>query len=691
VSVFDSRTANVHVENTNELAYTPLPLRILAALAQACQDIKAKLNAEIKALESQTPSVITKPACGERTAVGRLLAGLSSVTLPEKVEALSTLTPPELERLEELNADLSADPGRISRRLRDLQQKLEAAINRLRAAETSSRDVAHEALREAALALEATSKAAATASSALFSREPLPDVGSDTWKVLWEAARGYSRTSAYPERPFPVTGAQARCVLCQQPLEPQAARRLESFEAFVQDETGRLRDEAQARYDAELSATTGARVTVADALAMVRLVRDELGNVELAAALRRQVIALAWRFRAIIRRHTLEWVGPLPPTPALHLDLLLREAEALATRSAALVAENDSPARAALIAERDELKDRRWLATIKVDVLAQIDRLKLIAALKEACKETATNRITSLSGEIARGLVTNRLRARFAQEATKLGVSELAVELQQARTSAGVPYFQVRLISKPSEPPGSILSEGEHRSVALAAFLAELATTDSESAIVFDDPVSSLDHIRRDRLADRLAEEGQKRQVIVFTHDIAFVLLLGEACRDARTTMTYRLVARGADASGYCHPEPPVNVTPLDQVIAGMRAHLDNVRVHHSRGDQAKWHSEVRAFQERLRSSWERAVEEALAPVLRRLARKVSTSGLKKVAVLTLADSENVRVAFERCSALLHSQPGEINPALPPPPLIEAEIQALADWIADVRARQDKA
>ncbi len=39
VSVFDSRTANVHVENTNDLAYTPLPLRILAGLAQACQDV----------------------------------------------------------------------------------------------------------------------------------------------------------------------------------------------------------------------------------------------------------------------------------------------------------------------------------------------------------------------------------------------------------------------------------------------------------------------------------------------------------------------------------------------------------------------------------------------------------------------------------------------------------------------------
>jgi hypothetical protein len=31
ISVFDSRTANVHVDQTNDVAYTPLPLRVLAA------------------------------------------------------------------------------------------------------------------------------------------------------------------------------------------------------------------------------------------------------------------------------------------------------------------------------------------------------------------------------------------------------------------------------------------------------------------------------------------------------------------------------------------------------------------------------------------------------------------------------------------------------------------------------------
>jgi hypothetical protein len=50
-----------------------------------------------------------------------------------------------------------------------------------------------------------------------------------------------------------------------------------------------------------------------------------------------------------------------------------------------------------------------------------------------------------------------------------------------------------------------------------------------------------------------------------------------------------------------------------------------------------------------------------------------------------------MRDAFGRCSALLHSQPGEINPRLPAPSAIESEIEALAKWVGDIRARQEKA
>ena len=67
--------------------------------------------------------------------------------------------------------------------------------------------------------------------------------------------------------------------------------------------------------------------------------------------------------------------------------------------------------------------------------------------------------------------------------------------------------------------------------------------------IVIDDPVSSLDRDRGLKVAARIAAEAQKRQVIVFTHDLIF---FNDLCREADdlgvTTETIALFADGANA-----------------------------------------------------------------------------------------------------------------------------------------------
>ena len=45
----------------------------------------------------------------------------------------------------------------------------------------------------------------------------------------------------------------------------------------------------------------------------------------------------------------------------------------------------------------------------------------------------------------------------------------------------------------------------------LEAFFAEIGTIPGGNPIVIDDPVSSLDHRRRERVARRIAKEGAKR------------------------------------------------------------------------------------------------------------------------------------------------------------------------------------
>ena len=322
------------------------------------------------------------------------------------------------------------------------------------------------------------------------------------------------------------------------------------------------------------------------------------------------------------------------------------------------------------------LLDRQGLALIQEDVVAEIGRRKQRAALTAVLKDTATNRITTKSSEVAEQLVTNALRAKFSQEIDKFGVARLAVEMHKEKTRQGVPYFRVRMIRQPDANVGAILSEGEHRCVALAAFLAELATTESRSAIVFDDPVSSLDHVHREAVANRLAEVGKHRQVIILTHDIAFLFLLDQACREGCTHVAFRSVTRTDDHAGFVQQDPPARAQPIDKVIESMQKQLDNEKCLHENGDHDKWERTVDALQKRLRWTWERAVEEAVGPVIKRLSNKVETKGLAKVTALKLEDCIEMRKAYGRCSTLLHSSADALNTPLPDAETIQKEITA---------------
>lgn len=687
-SVFDSRTANVHVDQTNDVAYTPLPLKILGQLVEACREIKKRLTAEVRALEKQTPASIRNPECHESTAVGQLIAQLSAQPQSKDVERLATLDAEETRRLEELRADINRDPARAARQLDTLRSKLQGHADALRQLSQAITDEQWTHLRGRYRDYCTARQAAAAAADVLFADEPLPDIGSATWRALWEAARDYSTREAYRDEPFPFTGDGARCVLCQQELGEDAAARLSRFEQFVTDETKRKEQEARDAYESARAAFVKANIRVPDIRMLHALLVDERGDEVSAAQIRRQTIIAKWRLRAILRHHKTESAAALPAFAPIDTAPVDDHVSALNHRAEALRGEEQSEERRQMQAAFHELADRAWLAIVKDDVLAEIARKKEIDELNAAAKNTATNRISSKSTEVAEHLVTNALRAQFTKEVDRLGVSALAIELRQERTSYGVPLFRVSLIQKPDARVGEVLSEGEHRCVALAAFLAELATTDGESAIVFDDPVSSLDHMHREAVAGRLVDESLKRQIVVFTHDIAFLFLLDQACREKGAQIGFRCVTRTRDHAGFCQQDPPARAQPVEQVIQAMQNQLENERIRYDRGDHEGWERTLDALAKRLRWTWERAVEEAVGPVIKRLSNKVQTAGLGKVTTITLDDCQTMREAYGRCSALLHSSSEALNAPLPGPDAVQTEISVLRDWVADIKSRQ---
>src|SRR5439155_1836475 len=95
-------------------------------------------------------------------------------------------------------------------------------------------------------------KAASEDAAKVFAGAPLNGVGSESWKLLWEQARTYSEQVVYVGKTFPFTEEDARCVLCQQPLDDNAKVRFLSFENFVRGELESLANKAEADVSEQL-------------------------------------------------------------------------------------------------------------------------------------------------------------------------------------------------------------------------------------------------------------------------------------------------------------------------------------------------------------------------------------------------------------------------------------------------------
>jgi hypothetical protein len=143
-------------------------------------------------------------------------------------------------------------------------------------------------------------------------------------------------------------------------------------------------------------------------------VRDELRQDSLWKEIRIAELRALSRHRGIKRQHANSAADSDIPHLRYPREGLVDKVSNVECRATALAAEAGSPARAALLTQRNELADRQWLGAMKADVLAEIERLKQIGRLEASQRDTVTNRITTKTTEVAQALVTD-----FAQGAVR--------------------------------------------------------------------------------------------------------------------------------------------------------------------------------------------------------------------------------------------------------------------------------
>jgi energy-coupling factor transporter ATP-binding protein EcfA2 len=690
ISVFDSKCASVHVGGPNELAYTPVPLQMLQALADIVRDFASRLKTKKSALEDQVPSFRKKPLSRDGTAVHQLILRISAATQATAITSLVQMSDLEKQRLEQLKRDLASDPAKEIRKLKALKQRVEELAKAVTASESVLLPAKADELRQLLVTAKDKSTAALLAATDAYNREPLPQAGSEVWKTLWEAACSFSTKEAYPEHPFPHTSDGAVCVLCQQPLSTEAATRLHEFEKFVQQKVQQAVEEAQNAVQNWRDTIKRSCVTDEALAEAVRLLRDELDQPALCLKAARILTKARVRGRKFIAATDAAFVGTPRPVASIaeqvteiigHLDERISEFQKSTDPAQRKLQEN----------ELHGLEDRIWLAGIQTDVAVEICRLKKIAAVDSALHDADTSRITRKTTELSKALVTNTIRDAFAAETTALSMSDRCLELTQEPSGYGSTKFKVSLIRNPKAKVASVLSEGEHRCIALAAFFAELSTAHNRSGVIFDDPVSSLDHNYRELVAARLVKEAASgRQVIVFTHDIPFLMMLDEEGRKQSQAPHYQSVNRAVDRAGICIPGAPFKAKPVPDVVTKLDSRVATTTALHTNGRLDEWAEQVKAMAGILRDGWERAAETYVAPVAQRFINKIHPGGLRMLTILTDQDVADLNQGYGFACTYCHTDSVALNRPVPTPVKLKDEINRLRNWFDSVHARQEQ-
>jgi ABC-type lipoprotein export system ATPase subunit len=686
IAIFDAYCARAYVDNQGDFSYAPYGLDLLEGLAKVCNSVRTMAAKELAANKPNIEpfAILAKTP----TKVGVILDRLSGTTKVSDVEALTTLTDAELERLVSLNKTLAeADPKQKAQVFRLRSTRFTGLANRIDAAVAHINDEKIRNLQDLVQKSNAAKQAAELASHE-FKVKPdqLPGTGSDPWKELFEAARVFAVTS-HAEHHFPHLPPESQCPLCQNTLGDDGLSRLVAFEAFIEQAAEKAAKTAKATAVEAYRAIENAALDLSIDDALGKELKDafaECPNV----CINFQKSILNRRSDALkATGGTVAWesIAMLSANPSA--DLKNRAAQLL-SEAKALEDSMDIKAKEAMVSEQAELDSRRKLSEIKATVLDAIRKFALCEKLKLCVNATATTGISRKSTDLSKDMATQEVVDALNAELKALNVHELQV-VMKPESPGGKTQYKLALQHPGGGAPSAILSEGEQRAIAIASFLAEVKLGKGLGGIVFDDPVSSLDHRRRSHVASRLVEKAKARQVIVFTHDIYFLCILQQEAELAGAPATTQCIGRSPAGFGVQADRLPFDTLSTTKRVKALHVLCENVAKVHKSGDDAETTRLTREAYAHLRMAWERGVEEVLLQgAVTRFIEGVSTQKLRYVLVED-SDYEAINIGMTKSSKFSGHDPAtSAHLPTPHPDDLKADIEKLESWRASVEGRK---
>lgn len=703
ISVFDTATARFYVDKNRKVEFLPYELDLLNKLALAAK----ALDGDFEVLENGIDVAIRTPLPAgytDGTVVSQALARLILETelddLPDEagLRALSVWNDEKEAALQNVSDEIRDDPKVWLRSLRSAKQELEKIQTELSGHLGLLADAGIAKIKDAYTDMTTKAEAAKAAAQGLGERMPIPGIGSESWRKMLIYARDFA-CEAFPVRDDPKLATGESCVLCQQPLEDDAASRMAKFDEYISGRTASDSQKATEDYEMLVASINALRIVTQDQTKALLGVYGGLSDDHQAFV---DEIALGYRVlasrleavKAMIEAGTFDGADALE---AVEADLIQKIDAALENLQVQINglenADADEERMNALAFERAELEDAKKLSQEIEIVVARLKQLVERLKIKEARKLCASGPIARQLTARRRVILTKSLKTKLTEELGTLRLSHIPIDLSD-RSAGPDSVIEVGLTAHQRVANNSdVLSEGEQRALALSCFLAELIEVGAEHGIIVDDPVSSLDHYRMEAVAKRLvAEASAGRQVIIFTHSIMFHYMMeNEARRAGIPCHTEWMSSLGGTKFGIIDDSGKPNHTKKAKQRIG-ELNEAKAKLYKDGYDPAVqgFRDPLTAIYTLMRETWERIVEEILFNgTIQRFRPEVMTQSLKHACYDPTDDYPAIFEGMKRCSHYSgHDKAADLPQELPEKADIDADLQALVEFHKKVSDRK---
>lgn len=528
MSIFDSPAVRAHVDDDLEYVYTPASLGLFNDVATAMQGVTSKIEAAIADLGSRDSKLLSRFQRG--SSIYPLIETLGTSTDLTSLKEMAKFGNDAENQLDDLGATVGGLRANtlLSQitALKSQQRVLVQALSAVDALLTFDKTTYNESLRKHAQ-LETDYE---TFRTGLFAAADLPAEPDETWNGFIEAG------DSYRQHLVEIQSHDAeRCLYCRQSLLKPARDLIERYSTYLEDKIsddiratigtlGEFRSQISGIENAEMEAFIAEhKLTNVDDRPSYFYAVESIESV-------RKLVALAIADGQVVSVDTSKLTASVRS--------MIESEKSLATTSIADL-EDQQQNRSRLLEEKQlellEFKDAVEVGRSWPSIETQAGRAKeaeQLQDLKGSIPKIARS-ITDLAKIVSDQMVNQNFDALFLEECDILRAPRMKIQFVGRGGKA-----HRRKVLTGKHKPSKVFSEGEQKVLAIADFLAEARLSGITAPVIFDDPVSSLDHRRVNEVAQRIVKLAINNQVIVFTHDILFATtLLGLSDKSKRCSL----------------------------------------------------------------------------------------------------------------------------------------------------------